>query len=230
MGPTGQGEDILPASRASELGHVEGRDETVPLDAPPGERGCHRWARLLDGELFATSSRVKGAMLLHRTFGFEALRCPKCVAKTHPPATVPEPATWKKILAHLGVRTGRASGCARAELHFQAAVLATARTHVGLAGRRAGRVAAAEALRCPTASGKPSNDLARNFALRRGAGRRRGPPTDAGDGLTRLGRLHDRYRRGRTETVSRDAQSGRTALSLPRRARRPQRAQTSVSA
>jgi transposase len=28
-----------PASRLSALGHVDGRDETVPLDAPPGERG-----------------------------------------------------------------------------------------------------------------------------------------------------------------------------------------------
>jgi hypothetical protein len=39
------------------------------------------WNRLLDGELFATSSRVDWGALMQRTFGFNALKCPNCAAK-----------------------------------------------------------------------------------------------------------------------------------------------------
>ena len=55
------------------------------------------WARLLEGELFATSSRIEWAVLLRRTFGFDSLRCPKCHARMRLPATVTDPGTVKKI-------------------------------------------------------------------------------------------------------------------------------------
>jgi hypothetical protein len=62
------------------------------------------WHRLLDGALFATSSRVDWAVLMQRTFGFDALRCPKCAHKMRILATITEPATVRTILDHLGVR------------------------------------------------------------------------------------------------------------------------------
>ena len=62
-------------------------------------------ARLLEGELFATSSRIEWAVLLQCTFGFDSLRCPKCHARMRLLATVTDPGTVNKILTHLGVRT-----------------------------------------------------------------------------------------------------------------------------
>ena len=62
------------------------------------------WNRLLEGELFAASSRVDWQLLLHRTFGFDALTCPKCAKKMRILATIIEPAVVRKILRHLGVR------------------------------------------------------------------------------------------------------------------------------
>ena len=35
------------------------------------------WNRIRGGELFAMSSRVEWAVLMQRTFGFDAMRCPK---------------------------------------------------------------------------------------------------------------------------------------------------------
>lgn len=61
--------------------------------------------RILEGELFASSSRVDWAILLKRTYGFDALKCPKCAAKMKILATITEPSTVKKILSHLGRRT-----------------------------------------------------------------------------------------------------------------------------
>jgi hypothetical protein len=61
------------------------------------------WRRLLDGELYAASSRVEWAVLLRRTYGVDALRCPKCAGRMRVMATILEPGTVKKILAHLGL-------------------------------------------------------------------------------------------------------------------------------
>ena len=63
------------------------------------------WNRILQGELFANSSRVDWALLMQRTFGFNALKCPKCAATLRILATILEPAEVKKILSHLGIRT-----------------------------------------------------------------------------------------------------------------------------
>ena len=63
------------------------------------------WRRILDGELYAASSRVEWALLLQRTYGVDALRCPKCTGRMRAMATLVEPATVKKILAHLGLPT-----------------------------------------------------------------------------------------------------------------------------
>jgi hypothetical protein len=63
------------------------------------------FCRILDGELYAASSRVEWALLLQRTYGVDALRCPKCMGRMRAMATLVEPATVKKILAHLGLPT-----------------------------------------------------------------------------------------------------------------------------
>jgi len=63
------------------------------------------WRRLLDGELYAASSRVEWALLLRRTYGVDALRCPTCSGRMRVMATLTEPDTVKKILAHLGLPT-----------------------------------------------------------------------------------------------------------------------------
>ena len=63
------------------------------------------WGRILEGELFATSSRIDWAVLLQRTFGFDALRCTTCNARMRIVATINDPVVAKKILAHVGVST-----------------------------------------------------------------------------------------------------------------------------
>lgn len=62
------------------------------------------WQRLLDGELLATSRYVDWAVLLQRSFGFDALRCPKCDQKMRVVATLAEPSAVRRILQHLGMR------------------------------------------------------------------------------------------------------------------------------
>jgi len=63
------------------------------------------WRRILDEELYAASSRVEWAPLLRRTYGVDALRCPKCTARMRVMATITEPDAVKKILAHLNLPT-----------------------------------------------------------------------------------------------------------------------------
>jgi hypothetical protein len=61
------------------------------------------WGRLLDGELFATSRYVEWAVLMKRTFGFDALRCPRCERKMRVLSTVKDPLTVRRILDHLNL-------------------------------------------------------------------------------------------------------------------------------
>ena len=63
------------------------------------------WRRILDGALYAASSRVEWAVLLRRTHGVDALRCPRCAGTMRAMATLVEPGVVKKILAHLGLPT-----------------------------------------------------------------------------------------------------------------------------
>ena len=81
---------------------------TVPVasaSADPTILTVKHWSRILEGELFASSSRVDWAILMQRTFGFDALRCPKCAAKMRILATLTDAAEVKKILSHLGLPT-----------------------------------------------------------------------------------------------------------------------------
>lgn len=63
------------------------------------------WGRIRGGELYAASSRVEWAVLLRRTYGVDALRCPKCAGRMRVMATIPLPGAVMKILAHLGLPT-----------------------------------------------------------------------------------------------------------------------------
>ena len=61
--------------------------------------------RILDGALYAAASRVEWAVLLQRTHGVDAMRCPRCAGKMRVMATIIEHAVVKKSLSHRGVRT-----------------------------------------------------------------------------------------------------------------------------
>jgi hypothetical protein len=78
----------------------------VAFDDPTVITVTH-WNRIQGGALFAMSSRLRvdGAVLLQRTFGFDALRCTRCDAKMRIIATLTEPLAVKKILSHLRMRT-----------------------------------------------------------------------------------------------------------------------------
>ena len=78
---------------------------TLPASLDPTVITLKHWQRLLEGELYASSSRVEWAVLLRRTFGVDALRCPACDQRMRVLSTVTEPATVTKILSHLGMRT-----------------------------------------------------------------------------------------------------------------------------
>ena len=62
------------------------------------------WGRLLDGDLYASSSRLSFAVLLRRTHGIDALACPTCDGRLRPIGTIVDPAVARKILLHLGRR------------------------------------------------------------------------------------------------------------------------------
>jgi hypothetical protein len=63
------------------------------------------WGRLDNGELLARARYVEWATLMKRSFGVDALRCPRCAAKMRVLTTIAEPSVVKKILSHLGMPT-----------------------------------------------------------------------------------------------------------------------------
>ena len=76
----------------------------VAFDDPTAISVGH-WNRILDGALYAASSRVDWAVLLQRTYGVDAMRCPRCAARMRVMATITDPSVVKKILSHLDLRT-----------------------------------------------------------------------------------------------------------------------------
>src|SRR4051794_25658485 len=60
---------------------------------------------MLDGALYAVSSRLDWALLLRRTHGIDSLACPGCGGRLRPIATLREPEVVRAILErgeHLG--------------------------------------------------------------------------------------------------------------------------------
>jgi hypothetical protein len=74
-----------------------------PLDDPTFITVKH-WDRLLDGALYAASSRLDWATLLQRTHGLDALVCPACDGRLRAIATIADPDVARAILRHLGLR------------------------------------------------------------------------------------------------------------------------------
>ena len=64
-----------------------------------------RAARFVVARALSTTARVEWAVLLRRTCGGDALRCPKCAARMRVLATITDPSVVMKILSHLGLRT-----------------------------------------------------------------------------------------------------------------------------
>src|SRR5271156_5415847 len=61
------------ASEPSKTSHAHPVDVAL---VDPTTMTIKHWRRLLDGELFATSTRIEWAVLIRRTFGVDALRFP----------------------------------------------------------------------------------------------------------------------------------------------------------
>ena len=109
--------NALPSALAPTALPLAAAAALLPMPAPPAVHAVpvaftdptvitvSHWNRILDGALYAASSRVEWAVLLQRTYGFEALRCPKCAARMRVMATITDPSVVKKILSHLNVRT-----------------------------------------------------------------------------------------------------------------------------
>ena len=60
--------------------------------------------RIAEGELFAEARYIHGAVLLKRTYGVNALRCPRCSRKLAVIATITQSHVVRAILVYLGVR------------------------------------------------------------------------------------------------------------------------------
>ena len=71
----------------------------------PNVIAVHHWDRLHAGALLAASPRIDWASLLRRTFGVDALECPKCASRIRILNVVDDEATAKSILDELGVDT-----------------------------------------------------------------------------------------------------------------------------
>lgn len=74
-----------------------------PLHDDPTHITVKHWRRILDGALYAASSRLDWATLLRRTHGIDALVCPECDGRLRPIATITDPGVAQQILLRLGV-------------------------------------------------------------------------------------------------------------------------------
>jgi hypothetical protein len=82
-----------PALSARSLAHAE---PTVRVE--PTLISVLPWGRLLEGELFAPSRYVEWAVLLKRSFGFDALRCPRCERRMRVLSTITDSAVVRRLL------------------------------------------------------------------------------------------------------------------------------------
>jgi hypothetical protein len=67
----------------------------------PNVLSMAHWARLGDGELYASQPRVDWSTLLRRTFEFDVKQCAKCGGRLEVRAVVTAPESIAKILASL---------------------------------------------------------------------------------------------------------------------------------
>ena len=67
----------------------------------PNVVGVADWARLRDGELYATGPRLDWATLLRRTYDIDVKQCVRCGGRLRVRAVVTAAASTAKILASL---------------------------------------------------------------------------------------------------------------------------------
>jgi hypothetical protein len=79
---------------------------TVRLDA--SVITVRRWERLAEGALYAATSRIDWATLLRRTFGFDALVCPRCQGRLRVLATIVDTEVARRIVGYLAKGIARA--------------------------------------------------------------------------------------------------------------------------
>jgi len=101
--PAGASPALATPAAASPRGLVEASTKPVVLVEPTTITVAH-WGRLDDGELLARARYIDWAVLMKRSFGFDALRCTKCRQKMTVLATLTEPTSIRRILEHLGLR------------------------------------------------------------------------------------------------------------------------------
>jgi hypothetical protein len=94
-----------PPPRPSAASEPSLTPSVLAIQEDPTVITVRHWGRLLEGELYALSSRLEGSVLLKRTHGINALACPKCEGKLRPIATITDDGAVCKILRHLGLRT-----------------------------------------------------------------------------------------------------------------------------
>ena len=82
-----------PSARLTASGHAE--------RVGPNVLSFAHWARLLDGDLFATTSRVDWATLLRRTFNLDVSRCARCDGPLRVRAVVTDLGSVQQLLALL---------------------------------------------------------------------------------------------------------------------------------
>jgi hypothetical protein len=63
------------------------------------------WGRLLDGQLYADSSRVDWARLLRRTFEVDVLQCSSCTGRLRVVGEMTDPEIVRFVLDGLGLPT-----------------------------------------------------------------------------------------------------------------------------
>ncbi|NMC69553.1 MAG: hypothetical protein GYA57_05720 [Myxococcales bacterium] len=92
-------------------------------NSPDGEEvyspvvSSSHWRRVLEGELLARAPRIDWAQLLRRTFGVDALACPKCGGRLEVLELVTvrdDAAAWLERLGFAAGGTGRPEARARA--------------------------------------------------------------------------------------------------------------------
>ena len=85
--------DAVPTAELTASGHVQ--------RVGPNVLSFAHWARLLDGDLFATTSRVDWATLLRRTFDVDVSRCARCDGPLRVRAVVTDSGAVHQLLALL---------------------------------------------------------------------------------------------------------------------------------
>ena len=96
MFPWHWAEDLLPTDSLTTTG--------AAVQVGPNVLSVAHWTRILDGELYATSSRIDRRTLLKRTLQIDLRVCLRCGGRLNIRGLITEPRAIAKMLAALGAR------------------------------------------------------------------------------------------------------------------------------